>query len=86
MDLSKEGKGTYGSGWAAGVHRCFLIRFRLMHRPLLMPFSRVEGGGGASELGRHEQEEGTEGKERKGPSGFIYNEKRIKGRRKNLGA
>ena len=57
-----------------------------MQRPLSMQFSRVEGGGGASELGRREEEEGTEGEERKGPSGFIYKEKRIKGRHKNQGA
>ena len=51
-----------------------------------MQFSGVEGGGGASELGRREEEEGTEGEERKGPSGLIYKEKRIKGRRENRGA
>ena len=63
-----------------------LVRFRLMQWPLSMQLSRVEGGGGASELGRREEEEGTEGEERKGPSGFIYKEKRIKGRHKNQGA
>ena len=63
-----------------------LVRFRLMQRPLSMQFSKVEGGDGASELGRREEEEGTEGEERKGPSGFIYKEKRIKGRCKNRGA
>ena len=51
-----------------------------------MQFSRVEGGGGASELGHRKEEEGTEGEERKGPSGLIYKEKRIKGRRENRGA
>ena len=64
-----------------------LVRFRLMQRPLSMQFSRVEGGGGASELEhRKDEEEGTEGEERKGPSGFIYKEKGISGRRKNRGA
>ena len=64
-----------------------LVRFRLMQRPLSMQFSRVEGGGGASELERREEEEeGTKGEERKGPSGFIYKEKGISGRRKNRGA
>ena len=51
-----------------------------------MQFSRVEGGGGASELGRREEEEGTEGEERKGPSSFIYKEEMIKGRGENRGA
>ena len=51
-----------------------------------MNFSRVEGGGGASELGHREEEEGMEGEERKGPSSFIYKEKEIKGRRKDRGA
>ena len=37
-----------------------------------MQFSRVADGGGASELGRREEEEGTEGEEREGPSGLIY--------------
>ena len=59
---------------------------RLMQRPLMMQHSMVEGSGGASELECREEEEGTEGEERKGPSGFICKEKRIKGRRKNRGA
>ena len=63
-----------------------LVCFRLMQWPLSMQFSGVGGGGGASELGRREEEEGTKGEERKGPSGFIYKEKSIKGRRKNRGA
>ena len=54
-----------------------MIRF--MQRPLSKQCSKVEGGGGASELERRkEEEEGTKGEERKGPSGFIYKEKRIK--------
>ena len=49
-----------------------LVRFRLMQRHVLMKLSRVAGGGGALELGRRKEEEGTEGEKRKGPSGFIY--------------
>ena len=37
-----------------------------------MQFSRVADGGGASELGRREEEEGTEGEKREGSSGLIY--------------
>ena len=49
-----------------------LVRFRLMQWPLSMQLSRVEGGGGASELGRREEEEeGTEGEERKRTRGLY---------------
>ena len=44
-----------------------LVRFRLMQRPLLMQISKVADGGGALELGRHEEEEGAEGEKREGP-------------------
>ena len=71
--------------YGGGMRRT-LVRFRLMQRPLSMQFSKVEGGDGASELGRREEEEGTEGEERKGPSGFIYKEKGISGRHENRGA
>ena len=37
-----------------------------------MKLSRVAGGGGASELGRRKEEEGTEGEKREGPSSLIY--------------
>ena len=37
-----------------------------------MQFSRIADGGGASELGHREEEEGTEGEKREGPSGLIY--------------
>ena len=50
----------------------FLIRFRLMQWPLSMQFSRITDGGRASELGRREEEEGTKGEKRDGPSGLIY--------------
>ena len=49
-----------------------LVRFRLMQRPLLMQISKVADGVRAPELGRHEEEEGTEGQKREGPSGLIY--------------
>ena len=49
-----------------------LVRFRLMQRPLLVQISKVVNGGGAPELGRREEEEGTEGEKREGPSGLIY--------------
>ena len=58
-----------------------LVRFRLMQRPLSMQFSRVADGGGASELGRREEEEGIEGEKREGPSGLIY-----RGKSKTAGA
>ena len=37
-----------------------------MQRPVLMKLSKVAGGDGALELGRHEEEEGTEGEKEKG--------------------
>ena len=52
-----------------------------MQRPLSMKFSRVADGGGASELGRREEEEGTQGEKREGPSGLIY-----RGKSKTAGA
>ena len=43
-----------------------------MQRPLLTQHSKVEDGGGASELARREEEEGSmEGEEKKGPSGLF---------------
>ena len=47
---------------------------RLMQRPLLTQRSKVESGGGASELGRREEEEDAEEEEKREPSGFIYKE------------
>ena len=49
-----------------------LVHFRLMQRPLSVQISKVADGGGAPELGRREEEEGTEGEKREGPSGLIY--------------
>ena len=43
-----------------------------MQRPLSMQFSSIVEGGGASELGRREQEEGTEEENREGPLVLIY--------------
>ena len=45
---------------------------RLMQRPLLMQRSKVEGGGGASELGhREEEEEVQKGKKGKVPRVYL---------------
>ena len=49
-----------------------MVRFRLMQPPLSMQFSRITDSGGASELGRRDEGEGTEGEKREGPSGLIY--------------
>ena len=48
-----------------------LVRFRLMQRPLLMQISKVADGGGASELGRREEEEGKRGKERRALGPYL---------------
>ena len=58
-----------------------LVCFRLIQRPLLIQISKVADGGGAPELGRREEEEGTEGEKREGPSGLIY-----RGKSKTAGA
>ena len=45
---------------------------RLMQRPLLMQRSKVEDGGRASGLGRHEEEEEEwKGRKRKGPRVYL---------------
>ena len=54
-----------------GRKRRALVRFRLMQWPALMKLSRVAGGGGASELGRRDEEEGTEGEKEKRALGFY---------------
>ena len=58
-----------------GRKRRALVRFRLMQRPVLMKLSKVAGGDGALELGRHEEEEGTEGEKEKRALGLYLSKK-----------
>ena len=48
-----------------------LVCFRLMQRPLLMQISKVADGGRAPELGRRQEEEGTEGEERRALGPYL---------------
>ena len=71
IDLTmQEGGHSPVQIYCGGMRRA-LVRFRLMQRPMLMKLSRVAGGGGASELGRREEEEGTKGKKEKRALGLY---------------
>ena len=71
IDLTMQEGGNSPVQIYCGRKRRALVRFRLMQWPVLMKISKVAGGGGASELGRRKEEEGTEGEKEKTAFGLY---------------
>ena len=67
-DLKMWERGNLPVQICCGGMRRTLVHFRLMQRPLSMQCSKVEGGGGASELEhREEEEEARKGEKERTP-------------------